>query len=116
MSSKPKDQKLWDNIKDEIKTKYGKRWNAYYSGLLVKEYKKRGGDFVGKKGKMPPLKRWFKEEWKDIGGQDYPVYRPTKRINKKTPLTSTEIDKEQLKKQIRLKQKIKGSSNLPKFK
>jgi hypothetical protein len=45
------------------------------------------------------------------------VYRPTIKVSKtKTPLTVNEIDPDQLKKQIKLKQKIKGESNLPKFK
>lgn len=116
MSSKPKNIKLWEDIKQEIKDKYKKRWNAYYSGMLVKEYKQRGGEFIGRKRENAPLKRWFKEEWKDIGNKEYPVYRPTKRITKETPLTINEIDKENLKKQIKIKQRIKGSSNLPRFK
>jgi len=43
------------------------------------------------------------------------VYRPTKRINKKTPLTPDEIDPANLKEQIVLKQKLKGKKNLPSF-
>ena len=62
------------------------------------------------------LRRWFKEKWQDVGSKDYPVYRPTKRINSKTPLTLNEIDKDNLKEQIKLKQKIKGNKNLPPFK
>jgi hypothetical protein len=47
---------------------------------------------------------------------DYPVYRPTRRVSKKTPLTASELDPTDLKKQILLKQIIKGEFNLPKFK
>ena len=43
------------------------------------------------------------------------MYRPTKRISKDTPLTADEIDPIQAIKQIALKQKIKGTKNLPKF-
>ena len=39
----------------------------------------------------------------------------TIKINKHTPLTVNEIDKQQLKKQISLKQNIQGKHNLPKF-
>ena len=69
-----------------------------------------------------PLKRWFKEKWHDIGKIEtknktkYPGYRPLIRINKHTPVTYDEIDKQQLKKQIKLKQIIKGEKNLPAFK
>jgi hypothetical protein len=62
------------------------------------------------------LKRWFKERWVSLGEKDdYPVYRPTKRISKQTPLTIHEIDPEQIPRQISLKQIIKGEANLPKW-
>jgi hypothetical protein len=51
-----------------------------------------------------------------VGNKEYPVYRPTIRINSKTPLIVSEIDKKNLKSQIRLKQQIKGEKNLPPFK
>lgn len=74
-----------------------------------------GGKYRAERGKKKPLKRWFEEEWDDIGGKDYPVYRPTKRITRDTPLTASEIDPEDAKEQIERKQKIKGSKNLPPF-
>ena len=98
-------------IADEIY----KKNSAYKSGFIVKKYKELGGSFQGNKTNNG-LSRWFKEEWEDIGKNEYPVYRPTKRINKSTPLTINEIDKQNLKKQIALKQIIKGNKNLPKFK
>jgi hypothetical protein len=114
--NEPANIELWNKIKQQIKDKHKKRWNAYYSGLLVQEYKNKGGKFVGKKNNEIGIGRWFKEEWKDVGSQSYPVYRPTKKINKKTPLTVGEIDKENLQKQIKLKQKIQDGKNLPPFK
>jgi hypothetical protein len=88
--------------------------SAYKSGFIVKKYKELGGTYSGKK-ENKGIGRWFKEDWKDIGGKEYPVYRPTKRVSKDTPLTASEIDPIQAKKQIKLKQIIKGDSNLPKF-
>ena len=87
--------------------------SAFKSGFIVKTYKNFGGRF--REGDRK-LATWFKEGWKDVGHQEYPVYRPTKRINKDTPLTVKEIDPQNLKKQIALKQKIKGRKNLPPFK
>jgi len=104
---------LYEKAKVEIFKKYPKN-SAYRSGALVKLYKSLGGEYIGEK-KNTGLTSWFKEEWQDIGKKEYPVYRPTKRINKQTALTASEIDKKQLKKQIALKQKIKGKSNLPPF-
>jgi len=91
-----------------------KKPSAYKSGFIVKKYKELGGTYSDDK-QPKKLKRWFKEEWKDIGNKEYPVYRPTKRITKDTPLTATEIDPKQAKKQIALKQEIKGDANLPPF-
>lgn len=92
-----------------------KKSSAYRSGYIVKLYKELGGRYAQQKTSKP-LARWFKEKWQDIGHEKYPVYRPMIRVTKKTPLTYDEIDKTQLKKQIKLKQQIKGMRNLPKFK
>jgi hypothetical protein len=89
--------------------------SAYKSGFIVKTYKEMGGEYTGKKTKEG-LARWYFENWKDVGNKVYPVYRPTKRVSAKTPLTVDEIDPINLRKQIQLKQKIKGTRNLPPFK
>jgi hypothetical protein len=82
---------------------------------VQKLYKQLNGRYKDD-GKERKLTRWMDEQWTDIGNKSYPVFRPTKRITKDTPLTVSEIDKENLQKQIKLKQKIKGKKNLPKFK
>lgn len=106
------DKDLYEKAKDIIYKQYEKP-SAYRSGALVKKYKELGGRFQDDGVKK--LKNWYKEKWTDVGNKDYPVYRPTKRINKDTPLLVSEIDKDNLKKQIELKQKIKGQANLPPF-
>jgi hypothetical protein len=110
----PKNKKLYNQVKEMADTIY-KKPSAYKSGYIVKTYKQYGGEYEPD-NKEHNLKRWFNEKWQDIGHKDYPVYRPTVRINKNTPLTVNEIDKTNLKKQIKLKQKIKGYRNLPPFK
>ena len=123
--STPKDEKLYDQAKEIVYKQYEKP-SAYRSGALVKKYKelykeKHGSDsaYESKKTNKEPLSRWFKEEWKDVNpnktDKSYPVYRPTKRISKETPKTKDEISNERLKEQAKLKQKIKGKKNLPKF-
>jgi len=109
----PLDKDLYNLAKQEADKIY-KKSSAYKSGYIVKKYKELGGRYTND-NKEKKLSRWFKEKWKDIGNKDYPVYRPTKRINKNTPLTKNEIDTKNLKKQISLKQKIKGDKNLPPF-
>lgn len=104
---------IYEIAKEEADQKFDKP-SAYKSGWLVKRYKDLGGTYSDD-GKERNLARWFREDWQDIGNKDYPVFRPTKRISKDTPLTVDEIDKTNLAKQIELKQKIKGSQNLPAF-
>jgi hypothetical protein len=91
-----------------------KKPSAYRSSWIVKTYKQRGGKYSGVKT-TEGLTRWHAERWADVGGLDYPVYRPTKINNKNTPLTVAEIPAARLKQQIALKQKIRGSRNLPPF-
>ena len=110
----PKNKILYQKVKKMADQIYEKS-SAYKSGYIVKKYKELGGEYIDD-NESKELKRWFKEKWVDIGKKDYPVYRPTIRVNKQTPLTVSEIDKKQLKEQIKLKQKIKGEKNLPKFK
>jgi len=111
--AEPVDKDLYEKAKAEVYPKYDKP-SAYRSGALVKRYKELGGKFKDTGGK--PLARWFKEDWKDVGNKEYPVYRPTNRITKDTPLTPGEIDPENMALQIREKQKIRGKKNLPPFK
>jgi len=110
----PVNKELYEAVKEYANIVYSKP-SAYKSGFIVKTYKKLGGTYK-EDHKEHDLERWFLEHWKNVGDGDYPVYRPTKRINKKTPLTVDEIDTTNLKKQIKLKQKIRGSMNLPPFK
>lgn len=112
--AKPKDIKLYEKAKMLADQTY-KKHSAYKSMYIQKLYQSMGGEYIND-NKSRKLSQWIKEEWKDIGNKDYPVYRPTKIISSTTPLTANEIDPENLKKQIRLKQKIRGSRNLPPFK
>ena len=104
---------LYEKIKSQADLIYSKP-SAYKSGWIVNRYKKLGGSYTND-NKPKELKRWFDEEWGDIGGKEYPVYRPYKRVNSATPLTASEIDPTQAKKQIELKQVLKGEANLPPF-
>jgi len=107
------DQELYDRVKSYADTVYSKP-SAYKSGFIVKTYKQLGGKY-GQDSKPKKLDQWFKERWTEVGGKDYPVLRPSVRVNKTTPLTVAEIDPKNLKKQIETKQKIKRK-NLPPFK
>jgi hypothetical protein len=110
----PKDKELYEEVKKYADKIYSHP-SAYKSGFIIKEYKRRNGEFINDNSKKP-LKRWFRERWRDYGHKDYPVYRPTIRISSETPLTVDEIDKKNLEEQIKEKQKIRGFRNLQPFK
>jgi len=44
----PENTQLYEQVKSEIYILYPKH-SAYRSGLLVQEYKRRGGTYIGKK-------------------------------------------------------------------
>lgn len=107
MPIQPLNTKLYEQVKKEIYAKYP-RHSAYRSGMIVQEYKKRGGTYLGSKTPAKGLARWFAEEWKNQRGEvgykyAWDVYRPTKRITDETPVTigelsAKEIEKAQLEK------------------
>jgi len=107
------DPELYSLVKEYADLVY-KKPSAYKSGYIVRLYKQLGGTYT-EDFKPKKLKTWFKERWADIGEKDYPVFRPTVRVNKDTPLTVQEIDPQNLKEQIALKQVIRGKKNLPDF-
>jgi hypothetical protein len=108
---------LYLKIKKEIKKDIkNRRWGAYDSGRLVKEYKKAGGKYSGIK-KSNPLSRWYEEKWvnackwpqivpcgrKDMNSK-IAYCRPSIRINKNTPRTVEELTKKQISERCRIKQ------------
>ena len=106
----PRDNKLYNKTKKIIYSKYPKH-SAYRSWLLVKKYKKSfskkygksKNPYIGKKTKNKGLKRWFREKWVNQRGEvgykyKSDIYRPSKRITKKTPKTYKELSKTKIKK------------------
>jgi hypothetical protein len=117
----PTNLKLYNQVKQETKKRF-KVWpSAYASGFLVQEYKRRGGTyqnvhvltskdhFKSTKSTIPPLKRWYEEQWIDVchlprhvacgrnksSGRAYPYCRPLNRIDKHTPKTASSISHQQ---------------------
>ena len=105
MKNKPKDQELYNRIKAKV-YKDNPKHSAYRSGQIVKQYKaaykKKHGNgkaYTGTKTKAG-LTRWHQEKWKtDKGKKTYKeggtIFRPTKRISKKTPATMSELSSKQ---------------------
>jgi hypothetical protein len=111
----PTDTKLYNKIKKEVYKQHPKH-SAYRSGILVKTYKnkfsKKYGNkkspYLGNKTRKKGLTRWFDEKWVNQRGEvgykyKNDVYRPSKRITKKTPVTHKELTKKQIKRARRIK-------------
>ncbi len=113
----PLDMPLYNKVKTLADEIY-KKPSAFKSGFIVKKYKELGGKYE-ETNTEKPLKRWFKEKWMDVNpnptDDSYPVFRPTVKVNSKTPKTKDEIPLARLEEQAQLKQVIKGTKNLPKF-
>jgi len=105
----PTDIKLYNKTKDKLYKEIPKH-SAYRSGLLVQKYKKNFTEKYGKRKKpykgsltkKKGLTRWFAEDWRNQRGEigykyKNDVYRPKKRITKKTPKTFKELNKKQIK-------------------
>ena len=104
----PSNLKLYKKIKEKVYKKIPKH-SAYRSGIVVQQYKNKFREkygnkepYKGKKTVKRGLKRWFKEKWVNQRGEigykyKNDVYRPSKRITKKTPTTHNELSKRQIK-------------------
>ena len=79
---------------------------------------------VRKTAKGAALKRWFKEDWKDVrtgkacGRQKgekrgTPYCRPTKRVSSKTPKTSGEMSASEKRKKITEKKRLGQPAGKP---
>ena len=117
-----KNAKLYLKIKAKIKRdidKKNRRWGAYDSGRLVREYKQAGGTYSGSK-KSSNLSRWYSEKWidacvwpkrKSCGRTKASIKskvtycRPSKIVDKNTPKTVQELSKAEIKRRCAKKRK-----------
>ncbi len=109
----PTDPILYNKIKKRVYSQIPKH-SAYRSGILTKTYKKEfekkyknskksKNPYIGSKpNKKTGLSRWFLEDWRNQRGEigykyDSDIYRPTRRITKKTPTTMNELTSREIK-------------------
>ncbi len=130
----PTNKALYNRVKAEAKRKF-KVWpSAYASGWLVKEYKRRGGKYSGKKSKSPALTRWFQEKWINVcklpkkvpcgrpkttlknWKKSYPYCRPSKRVSRKSPRAARELSRAEIKRRCSRKRKSPMKRVLPRKK
>ena len=79
---------------------------------------------IRKTEKGASLKRWFKEDWKDVStgkscgrkkgdGRGTPYCRPSKRVSEKTPKTSGEMSSAEKKKKVAEKKRLGQPAGKP---
>jgi len=112
----PVDMILYNKIKKKVKKDIPKH-SAYRSGIIVQKYKKtfskkygKKSPYKGKKTSKKGLRRWFLEDWRNQDGKvgyhsKSDIYRPMKRITKKTPITHGELTKKERKRARRTKKR-----------
>ena len=113
----PSNKELYEQVKTEIYQKYPKH-SAYRSGLLVQEYKRRGGTYEGNMNINNGLPLWFASKWSNQRGEPFykfknDMFRPTVRVTKDTPTTFAELTTEEIRKARREKA---GTARLKEFK
>jgi hypothetical protein len=122
--AEPLNKKLYASVVAKAKRTFKKWPSAYASGYVVREYKRLGGKYKGKKpSNKTGLGRWFEEEWVDVcyypkkvpcgrpktdlktWKKEYPYCRPYKRVTAKTPKTAGEISAKERKRRCRKKRR-----------
>jgi hypothetical protein len=132
----PTNKALYNYVKQLANKKFQSKSGIYRSSWIVREYKKRGGKYSGKKTSSSGLKRWYKEKWVDLnrpirnskgkiigykscgrskvkGSKNkYPLCRPSKRVNKGTPRTYHSISSKSISRAKKAKSRIKSKGNI----
>ena len=119
----PTDPTLYKEAKEFIEKKY-KTNSPFRSGAIVKQYKqqfqkkhKSGTPYAN--GGPKNLERFFEEKWVAvnpiIGDSGAPVFRPTKKVNSKTPQLLQDTPRNILRSQVSDKQNLPMTKRLPKY-
>lgn len=121
----PLNKKLYEQVKAETRRKFKVYPSAYANGWLVKEYKRRGGTYSGKKPTDTGLSRWYREKWINVCElprivrcgrsnknipltlwvKQYPYCRPYYKITEGTPKTMNELSQAEIKRRCAKKRK-----------
>lgn len=124
---KPNNIDLYNRVKEEVKTKFDAYPSIYANSWLVREYKKRGGTYSGKKNPKEGLSRWFdQEEWinvcklpeivkcgrpttKDMPFKEwkktYPYCRPRYKASSDTPMIASSLTKSEIRNRCKSKKR-----------
>lgn len=133
----PIDKELYDYVKKLASKKFKSPSGIYRSSWIVRKYKSMGGKYRGRKNSASGLKRWYRENWIDLNSpiksntkiigyrscgrtrningkysRKYPLCRPSKRINSRTPKTYKMLSKKSIRSAKKYKSKYKYKRNV----
>ena len=105
MGSTPRNKALYDKVKRSARLKFARYPSIYASSWLVRQYKKLGGTYSGKRDTTAGLSRWYSEQWVQVipylssgkrivcGSRNSmtKACRPTTRVSGSTPITLPEL-------------------------
>ena len=110
---------LYERIKKKIKKdvdKKKRRWGAYDSGRLVREYKEKGGKYKGTQIYSSKLSKWYREKWIDAcawpkkkscgrteSKEKIAYCRPSVKVDSKTPKLIQDLSKAEIKRRCKAK-------------
>ncbi len=137
--AEPTNMSLYQQVKAEADVKFQSKTGIYKSSWIVREYKKRGGTYRGKRSAKSGLLRWYREQWVDLNrpilkngkvtGYEpcgrpslavdtglYPLCRPLKKITKNTPVTLKQLTESEIRKANELKQRLTVKGSVKRFK
>jgi hypothetical protein len=110
----PTDAALYARVKSQVYRDIPKH-SAYRSGIVVQKYKrafkskhKSGSPYRAGSKRSGALSRWFRERWRNQRGEvgykyKSDVYRPTRRVSRKTPRTFKQLGSKRVQKAMRQK-------------
>ena len=113
----PTNKTLYNKVKSDAKKKFKHYPSLYASSWIVREYKKRGGKYKGRKNpskksksrsksrKKTGINKWFAEQWVQVepylrtgskvncgaSNRQTKACRPLKRVDSTTPITLPEL-------------------------
>lgn len=107
-SPTPKDRVLYNAVISDAKKKFKQYPSLYASSWIVREYKKRGGDYKKSKSnsnKLTGIKKWYAEDWVQVkeyltkkkgvdcgaSNRETKACRPLNRVDETTPITIDEL-------------------------
>jgi type II secretory pathway pseudopilin PulG len=89
-TTKRTNEALWQKVKAELLRKNGGHWDARLAQRCVQEYRRSGGEYIGKKDPENSLSKWTRESWGYVKDDPTGRYLPKAVRSQLTPSQARE--------------------------